>query len=53
MQPGKAILPKVSDEGSDLSHSLMDSIKTSIDEETLMELAKKGITAPTPVFKKR
>ena len=52
MQPEKAELPKV-DEDSDLSHSLMDSIKTSIDEETLMELAKKGITAPTPVYKKR
>lgn len=29
--------------------SLVSSIKTSIDDETLMELAKKGIQAMTPV----
>jgi len=33
------------------SHESLTSIKTSIDDETLMELAKKGISAPTPVQK--
>ena len=35
--------------GSKGSHESLTSIKTSIDEETLMELAKKGIMAQTPV----
>ena len=38
--------PKLPEESSMLS-----SIKTSVDDETLMELAKKGITAATPVIK--
>ena len=33
------------------SHESLTSIRTSIDEETLMELAKKGISAKTPVQK--
>ena len=33
--------------------SLMTSIKTSIEDEALMELAKKGISAKTPVYKGR
>jgi len=32
---------------------MVTSIKTSIDDETLMELAKKGISADTPVEKER
>ena len=42
-------LPKET-QGSDL-HESLTSIKTSIDEATLMELAKKGISAATPVQK--
>jgi len=39
------------EEGEESRASFVSSIKTSIDEETLMEMAKKGISALTPTCK--